>query len=224
MFIYNGSTLHLGIEHDSSYDYSCKYIWWICYLCVVAVMIVIRIMKKIFGVIMQRCDDSFYCGDVQWPLILHSNKTVIHCFPYHIQWQVYIDIQSIQIAFSCMSSNGTSSWGNEMKQVAVVMDRLVSWFGGYHRERGDRASGCHNPFSSSLSLSVSPLPSLSPSHSQCVSAFLPPLLLPFRVRALAPWESPPWVAVHVYTWEIKHTLGMHTEHKNPPNYALTSRI
>lgn len=36
----------------------------------------------------------------------------------------------IQMSFDCMDRNSASSWGNEIKGAAVVMDRLVSWFGG----------------------------------------------------------------------------------------------
>lgn len=82
-------------------------------------------------------------------------------------------IQTALKSFHCVSGNRTSSWENEIKRGAVVIDSCVSWFGAggfgvcglggwLHRERGDSASGCHNPFSF---------------FSLCISLCLPPFSL-----------------------------------------------
>lgn len=107
-------------------------------------------MRKISGVRRLWCDD---CGDVRWLLILH-NKMVVHCLHPPPPSVTIFDDRYFQMSFDCMDGNSTSSYGNEIKGEAVVMDRLISWFGGNTEKWETAPLAVITPFSS-LSLCLS---------------------------------------------------------------------
>lgn len=142
-----------------------------------AVVIIVPSMKRIFGVNAVTCwrFALWRCAVATDPAQQQNVCPLFALDPSSISIFMARYIQSIQMSFDCVSGNSTSGWRNEIKGAAGVMDRLVSWFGGNTEKRGDSASGCHNPFSSSDCASPSLSPSFSPNLILCVSLHISPL-------------------------------------------------
>lgn len=107
--------------------------------CVPAVVIVIHNTKWAFGVVKLWCDVSIFRGDVRLPLILHSNKSVVHCLHFSPFITIFDGrhVQRIQVSpDQTSSSSSRSRFVNEIKGVTVVTDGLVSWFWGVAQRKG----------------------------------------------------------------------------------------
>lgn len=91
-------------------------------------------IKTLFGVVTPVYGSSFYCGDATDDAQQKRSSTFCTC-PLSIT--IFDDryIHRIQMPSGCVSESSTSSWANEIKREAVVMDRLVSWFGGNTEKR-----------------------------------------------------------------------------------------
>lgn len=114
------------------------------YFCVLCVAIVIHNMKAIFGVVKLWYDVSICCGDVQLPLILHGNKSVVHCL--HLATPsssitIFDDryIQRIQVSLDRMSGNSRSSFVNEIKGSCSHHRWTCSVVWGGSTEKGEAA-------------------------------------------------------------------------------------
>lgn len=150
--ICDGSAVHLVIEHASSYVINQLSAYgrtatWVLFL----LGLLFTSWEKYL--VLEGCDVMTVemCGGC-WSCTTKWLSTV--CIPPPPPSVTIFDDRYFQMSFDCMDGNSTSSYGNEIKGEAVVMDRLISWFGGNTEKWETAPLAVITPFSS-LSLCLS---------------------------------------------------------------------